>query len=190
MKKIVLMVIIVIIITGFLALKTTQKNNPLANPFLNQQKTILPSENLIDYQDPAGFEFSYPDNLSIAKNETDNATYADLLISANDISGSLNLKIADSKFKSLDEWFKLNKGTIKEVKLGNLKAMEVKTADRLLLGALDQDIFFTIEMPLIEQDFWTKVYDKILANFSFVSPATTVQETSGDVSFESEEVVE
>ena len=197
-RKIVLIgVILVLLAIGvFFWFRSGQKTS-LSNPIsLTTQKPIKPSETFIEYSDPSGFTFSYPDNLSIEKKEVDpdligvdENTYADLVLSSNEVSGSLNLKIVDSKYKSLDEWAKLSKGTTKEVNLGSLKATEIKTSDRLLLGALDQGILFTIEVPLIEEDFWIKVYNKILTDFSFVAPEAASTSTE-EVIFEGEEVVE
>ncbi len=200
MKKILLpLAVIGFIIVGFLVFRPSEQKSPLSTP--NQSvvsKPTLPSETSINYTDPAGFSFSYPDNLSITKQETDNNTYADLQLSSKDVSGSLSLKISDSKFKSLDDWLNLNKAAtkepVKEVKLGNLKAMEVKTSDRVFLGALDQGIFFSVEMPRVEEDFWMKVYGKLLTSFSFSAPDTTAPQAgtsaASDVSFEGEEVVQ
>lgn len=176
-----------------------QQKSPLTTPqgnLLQVQKQVSPSETSIEYSDPSGFSFNYPDNLSIQNNEIeDESTYSDLQLFSKDVSGNLSLRITDSKNKSLDEWLSLNQAAAKdppkEVNLGNLKAMEVKLNDRLLLGALDQGILFTIEIPRIEEEFWMKVYDKILANFSFVSTTQgNVNAASDDVSFEGEEVVE
>lgn len=180
--------ILAAVVLGFLVLRQSEQKKPVSSA-ISEIKKNEPSNTLLDYTDPAGFSFSYPDNLSTVKNETLDNEYADITLSSKDISGSLNLKITDSKFKTLDEWAKLNKGEPAEKKLGNLKAMEVKTSDRLYLGALDQGILFTIEMPLLEEDFWMKVYEKVLSGFSFVAPAATAA-APDDVSFESEEVVE
>lgn len=176
------------------------KKGPLINPQLQKQtqvKEIKPSETLTEYSDPSGFNFSYPDNLSIVKNETeDPKTFADISLASKDISGSLNLKIIETKLTSLEAWLKSNNissssATPKD--LGILKAMEVKTGDRVMLVSLDQGVLFTIEMPRIEEDFWNKIYNKVLTNFSFALPeAVNGQSNSvtNDVSFESEEVVE
>ncbi|MBI2315422.1 hypothetical protein HYU93_05220 [Candidatus Daviesbacteria bacterium] len=187
------------VVAVILILNPTQQKNTLSNPLtaqLQKPKEAVPSENLKEYQDPSGFSFNYPDNLSIVKNDLeDNSTYADLQLTSKEISGSLSIKIVDSKFKTLDDWLKLNQGAAtqkpKEVTLGNLKASEIKLSDRLLLGALDQGILFTIEMPLLEEEFWLKVYNKLLEGFTFALPETTTQDTdNSDVSFEGEEVVE
>ena len=200
-KTVVLLVSIGLVIVALWIFFFNKKQSPLISSVTNQLgvvKYASPSETLIEYSDPSGFTFSYPDNLSLNKSEIeDNSTYADLILSSKEVSGSLSLKITDSKFKTLDEWAKKNKEAakegLKEVMLGTLKALEIKTSDRLLLGSLDQGIFFTIEMPLIEEDFWMKVYRKILTDFSFASPSSAgsdVGTSTNDVVFEGEEVVE
>ncbi|MBI2022637.1 hypothetical protein HYS97_02225 [Candidatus Daviesbacteria bacterium] len=205
-KTLLLAAILAASALGGVFIYSSQKNN-LANPISNiniTPKNAKPSQTFIEYADPAGFTFSYPDNLSISKTEIeDQSTYADLQLFSKEVDGSVNLKIADSKFKSLGEWFKQNQipssNTPIEKKLGNLKALEVKTADRLYLGALDQGVLFTVEVPLVEQDFWLKVYDKVLADFTFGSPevansaesaGSQPTNSSNDVVFEGEEVVE
>lgn len=202
-KKIVLFLVAVglIILTAWVLFSNKSKSVPFS-PIVQlsgSNKSTNPSETFIEYADPTGFSFSYPDNLSLEKQEVeDEKTYATLQLSSKEVSGSLSLKITDSNIKTLDEWAKKNAptGTPKEVKLGSLKALEVKTSDRLFLGALDQGILFTIEMPLIEEGFWGKVYSKILADFSFATPTqeTTDQgatvSSSSDIVFEGEEVIE
>mgnify|MGYP001564909481 CR=1 FL=1 len=195
MKKALLIILVIAAATAAFVVLNPFKKGPLISSNLQEViKVNEPSGTFINYADPAGFVFSYPDNLSITKNETTDSDYADITLSSKDASGSLNLKIADSKFKTLDEWLKLNKAAAKEepkeVKLGNLKAMEVKTSDRLYLGALDQGVLFTIEMPLIEEDFWMKVYEKVISGFSFTSPETVATGAGSEVIFEGEEVVE
>lgn len=201
-KKIILSLCLVIMLTigGILVFKSISPKSSLQNPLItlqNQTKKATPLSTFLEYSDPSGFKFSYPDNLSITNNKiTDKITYTDLQLSSKEVSGSLSLKIADSKLATLSAWLTENKITQspKDVMLGNLKAIEVQLADRLILAALDQKILFTIEMPAIEKDFWLPVYNKILENFSFAAPETTAsQGTAGsaeDVSFEGEEVVQ
>lgn len=197
-KKIAVGLCILLGFTAAVLVLNPNTKKSLSNPLTANlpSEEMKPSETLKDYADPAGFSFTYPDNLSLTKNEiTDNNTYADLQLSSKDVSGSLSLKITDSKFATINDWLKLNQKAAvekpKEVKLGTLTATELRLKDRLLSGALDQGILFNIEMPLVEEKFWTKVYDKILAGFSFVPPAASANtSTAEDVSFEGEEVVE
>lgn len=195
---IVSLIVIPLFILAGIYLFNINKKTALTVPLAQQAaKEAMPSESLTQYTDPTGFTLSYPDNLSIVKqNIEDSSTYADIQLSSKDVSGSLTLKITDSKFSTLDEWVKSNTkdlNSAKAVKLGNLQAEEIRLADRLLLGALDQGILFTVEVPLVEEKFWSKVYPKVLASFSFAAPETATSssaDSADDVSFEGEEVVE
>lgn len=201
-KTVLLLSVVVLLIVGIIWVLFFRQKTALLSPGLGQPAVseITPSQTFKEYSDPVGFSFSYPDNLSITKAEIeDQNTYADIQLSAKGVDGSINIKIADTKLKSVLEWIKTNttdssqKPT--EVKWGNLKAQQVETSDRLLLGALDQGVLFTIEIPLIKKDFWFEVYNKILADFSFAPPDQTVSAAGGadfsdSVSFEGEEVVE
>ncbi len=194
-KKPIFILLIIIgliaVTVKFLLFPTSQKGSFIEQA-INIQ--IKPSETLKTYSDPTGFSFSYPDNLSLLNNELKaDTSYAELQLSAKGVNGSLILKITDSKLASLDEWVKINKtdsSTTKEVKLGNLQALEITTADKLMLGALDQGVLFNLEVPIGKDgDFWAEVLNKVLADFSFVQP---VQDgvSASDVSLESEEVIE
>lgn len=194
--------IVLLIVVGFSIANFRGEDAPLdlKLDLDSKPQEINPSQTFIEYEDPSGFSFSYPDNLSISKEEVvDTQTYTDLQLFSKDVSGSLKLKIADSKFKTLDDWLKANQipssNTPKEVNLGNLKALEVKTSDTLMLGALDQGVLFTIQVPLLEEDFWMKVYEKVLSGFTFIpanagTSAVTTASQGEDVTFEGEEVVE
>lgn len=157
-----------------------------------KNEPVTPSQTMKEYADESGFKFNYPDNLSLEKNDTDTSAYADIKLSAKGVNGSLSLKIIDSKFKTLDEWQKnFAKGEVKETTLGNLKAREVKLSDRQILAAIDQSILFTIEIPLVQEDFWDKVSQVVRKDFVFISSASPTSSDSGsDVSFEGEENVE
>lgn len=207
-KKAILfgVIILVVFIIGFVFLGKKEQKNSLQTPVsMTAEKEVsakvVPSETFIEYSDPSGFLFNYPDNLSITNNEiTDNSTYTDIQLYAKGVNGSLSLNISDTKLKTLQEWLKENQISAniipKDVKLGNMKAIEVKTTDRLMLAAIDQGILFTIEMPLIEEDFWMKVYEKVVSDFRFNAPSSqnstggAINSQSDDVSFEGEEVVE
>lgn len=196
-KKVLLVAIAGLIILAIWLFVFNRGGEPKTDSLISRSATKpQPSETLKEYLDPAGFTFSYPDNLSISAKELDKEdVYADIQLYAGEVNGSLSLRIADSKLTAIDEWVGLNKSNeeARETKLGDLKARELRLKDRLLLGALDQGVLFTIEIPLIEEDFWMKVYSKILADFSFVAPpqkSNVSQGVSSDVIFEGEEVVD
>lgn len=196
-KTILIFGIVGVLIVLALVFNPFKQKSPQVTPTSNQLELSFqttPSKTLKTYSDPSGFSFSYPDNLSILNNELkDNNSYAELQLVGKGMDGSLVLKIADSKLKSLDEWVKSTNSTEipKETKLGNLKALEINTKDRLLLGSLDQGILFTMEVPQGDKkDFWMEVYKKVLADFSFAPPNQENQSLSDDVTFDGEEVVQ
>lgn len=216
-KKFIPVVIIgVLILGGFLFFRNFKKDSLTTSLAINVDNTAeqfpgvvsTPSKSLITHSNPAGFSFSYPDNLSLVNNEpkTDR-TYADIDITAKGFTKGLKIEISDSSFKLLDDWVKANEqvlsnrnktdqSTQKETKLGTLKAIEIISKERVLLGALDQGVLFTIDVPLLEKkEFWTEVYNKILENFTFVATTkaatgtTSTVSSSSDVIFEAEEAV-
>ncbi len=197
-KTLVLLLIALGLIVSIIVMFLNPKKSLLSAPQTIKQETITqisPSKTLKSYSDPAGFTFSYPDNLSLVNNDPkDNTTYADIQLTAKGVEGNLAIKIVDSKVNSLEEWVKTTKFTQspKEVKLGSLKALEIAGEDRLLLGSIDQGILFTVETPNKDnKDFWTSAHDKVLADFSFAPPATSQGSGSSDgVIFEGEEVSE
>ena len=200
-KTLVLVVLAVVLIAGAgLYIFTKPKNlapNISSKPS-ETKKEAKPSETFIEYTDPAGFSFNYPDNLSIEKNEEMNKeTYADLQLFSKDVNGSLSLRITDTKLKTLKDWAKeASASSTTEKKLGNMQALEAKYADRITLAAIDQGVLFTVEVPLLEQGFWMPVYNKVISDFNFSNPETAAVATTGssgssdEVVFESEEVVE
>lgn len=199
-KKLILIILLLLgcIATGVLVVGLIPKKSSLQSSPIQMKKPNSPSITFKEYIDPSGFSFSYPDDISLEKNETEEPnTYSDIQLFSKDVSGSLSLKVTDSKLTSLDDWLKSNGASMegsKEVKLGDLKALQYKTADRVYIGALDQGILFAIEIPLLEEGFWTKVSEKVLSDFAFTTPgnsnAQEVDPSLDSVAFEGEEVVE
>ena len=195
-KPILILTLIGVVVLGVVILNPYKQKSPQSLNTNQQEKAqITPSKTLKTYTDPSGFSFNYPDNLSLLNNELkDESSYAELQLTANEIPGSLVLKVADSKLATIDEWVKMKNSAPteapKEVKLGNLKALQVKSNDKLLLGALDQGILFTIEVPQ-GKDFWTEVLNIVIADFSFAPPTQgDTSSSSDDVSYDGEEVVQ
>lgn len=212
-KTLILVVVAICLVGGLVAFfilnpKGSTKQ-ALSEP--ETQKEVVPSKTYIDYADPAGFSFSYPDNISLtnraAENDDSSAdpeAYADLQLFSKDKSGSINLRIADTKLKTIEDWKKQNQIpadiTPTEKKLGSLTAQEFKTKDRVMLASIDQGILFTVDMPIIEEGFWNEVYEKVISRFSFGVPETEVAQAGSGVSaaapagdeviFEGEEVIE
>lgn len=200
-RKLVLIILVLIfVIVGSWWVLFAQKRSNLSTPKTDGQlqfgatQTLTVSKTNISYTDPSGFSFSYPDNLSLNKNEPKSErVYADLNLTAKGVDGELILIISDSSFTNIDEWVKANQidsTPVEKASLGTLEAMEITTNDKIILGAYDKGVLFTIEAS--KGDFWKQVLNIVIKEFNFVSPtaenSTTV--SSSDVVFEGEEVVE
>lgn len=210
MKKILLGLLVVLVVGGLtgggiVLLQKRETKSPLPEKQAVETKK-LPSTSLKEYADPSGFTLSYPDDLSVAANETDESTYADVAFTSEEVDGTVTVHITDSKLKSLDTWFAgenfPNDAMVKEVTLGEMKAREVREDSGVTLAALDQGVLFTINTSFQdEKDFWQSAYDKVVSTFSFAQPEggqsaassgsfSGSSGSSSDVIFEGEEVVE
>lgn len=158
----------------------------------------VPSQTLKEYTDASGFNFEYPKDVEIKQNKTGDTTYADLEITSKNATGSMSLKVVDSKLSSLSEWTKnqnRDSQKVQDATLGTLKAQEIKTTSFVKTAALDQGILFTIETDFNnEKDYWESVYKTVLSSFSFAPVQNTSfqsgnsSQDSNDVALESEEV--
>lgn len=162
----------------------------------------LPSKSLKEYEDASGFKFSYPADLILSAKEIPQNVYADLEITSPEASGSVFLKVTDSKLKSLDDWFLENKEAtrsfeVREIKLADITAKEVKKEDEIFTLALDQGALFTIEVnPANEREFWNRVYRTFISTFMFVpqesgqTKESQLPAAGGEIIFEGEEIIE
>lgn len=189
---------------GFYLVRQREIVSPIAEEFqLIPTDQKLPGETLKEYQDASGFKFTYPEDLTLVEEKiTDEITYADLKLTSKEASGSLSLRVVDSKLKSLDEWFKENKETtssaeVQEINLADIKAKEIKKEDKIFTLALDQGALFTIELnPAKEKGFWEQVYRNLVSTFAFVpqesgqTKESQLPAAGGEIIFEGEEIIE
>lgn len=193
MKKIFIVFLAIAIplgIGGGLLIDNFQKKNTEDNEEPKPQIVKkLPSETMLEYKDESGFLFEYPDDVSASASSTlDDSTYADIVFTSKEATGSVTLKVFDTKLKVIDLWLEENdataSGTIQDVILGNLLAKEIKKKDNSIqTGVIDQNILFEVTvLPKTESEYWDVVYKKILETFRFVNPqATQSTESSAPV---------
>lgn len=151
---------------------------------------VLPAEKLNEYVDGSGFVFRYPENVTVqSQKEPATSVYSDLTLSSEKVSGSISLKVSETKIASL---IKTNEPE-KEIKLGGLAGREIKTEKGLSAAVLDQGVLFNIEVDFGDnKNFWEKVYETFLSNFSFSQTSVTEETTvsGGEVIFEGEEIID
>lgn len=186
MKKPVLfgsLAIVVLIITIVAVFFFLQKRNaPLGSE--QKQEVVekvenIPSKTTKKYTDEAGFQFDYPDDLTLSKKEsTSSAVYSEVAASSQKVAGSLSFIVEDTKTKTPGEWITKNlsasASATKEVKLGNLVAKEIMVTGKIVTVAIDQGILFRFDvMPEKDLSYWQSVYNTILSSFSFVAQQNT-----------------
>lgn len=131
---------------------------------------------------------------------SDQSIFSSLNLTSNKYKGNIQIEVASSDLKSLDDWFRKNKVSqsskdIVRIKLADLDASSFEQNGKLITLAVDVGTLFTFTVDFQKsKDFWLDVNKTILSSLAFQPPATSVENTSesaeGDVIFEGEEVVE
>ena len=181
---------------GFFLWQTQTKKDAHVLPSGQQEtKEHSPSVSTKTYEDPSGFSFNYPDNFDLqAKEVVDDTTYADITLTAKDVSGKASIQVTDTKLKTPAEFF--DKGaTLVDAKIGTLVGKQLKDADTIRIVAIDQGILFVVESTFEnDQSFWNAAVPTITESFVFQkqtqSTNTQSNDSSSDVTFEGEETVE
>ncbi|QQG40996.1 MAG: hypothetical protein HYV37_01590 [Candidatus Levyibacteriota bacterium] len=173
-------VIIMLVAFGIFFFSSSKKSDPVPlqqNVPVETKKS--PSLTTKTYVDDAGFQFDYPDDLTVAKKDnTSSVTYSSLEIVSKEVSGSMFFLVEDTKAKSVDELVEKNT-TTKEAALGSLEAIEVTGGDKTTLFAIDQGILFQVTLyRATDKSYWDGVYQTIISSFSFVAPAASSQSSS------------
>lgn len=201
-RKVILMIGAVLlgaIVTGtgfFLYQNQTQKSDtslpPAQEVVVVKPKT--PSKTTKTYEDESGFSFAYPDNVDLKTQEiTDESTYADITLTAKDVTGSIRISLTDTKLKTSADYFKSL--ALTDAKIGDLSGKQRKDADSMSIAAIDQGVLFLIDATLEkDESYWTQVLPIITQSFVFqkqAAPASSGSSgSSSDIIFEGEEVVE
>ncbi len=151
------------------------------------------------YTDPAGFSFSYPDIMTLEKNEIDDdSTYSSIKLTDGD-APRITILVEDTAIGSLEEWLEQNTSTaakITDLKLGDLDAQQVSTTKGITTVALDQGVLFTVWLAPNSSPDEAKAYATVISSFIFKQPEIqAAPESAGNgedsyVEFEGEEVIE
>ena len=144
--------------------------------------------NLI-WKDEAGFNFSYPENIKITADASDNVSYANLTT-----SDGVKILAIDSKYKDVGAWVKgeakFKDGLIIDSQLGGKDGKKIVKDGVTTVGIIDDSILFTVEIPANNASG-----SQIVDSFELVYPtpmpaAKGVPVDDGGEVVEEEEVVE
>ncbi len=208
MKKIIfglvtLVIISLVIVKIFFLSGSKGFRSPISNSS-NQalaptSKADTEAEGLKQYQDPAGFKFSYPGDLTVTPQETDDRNIYSLLeIKSQNILGQITIKIEGSQLSKIDDYFKNKKiNGVTKIKIADLDGRQFIEGGMMKTVALDQEVLITITTDFQkDKEFWSSSTAKIIASFAFSPPeennsgASSSTSDEGDVILEEEEIIE
>ena len=198
-------------LAGLLYYANTHKTS---SDSLDQQKlTEVPSPTpspvpLEKYQNESGFLFEHPANITVTENEIDATSYADLTLTSETESGSIEIDIVDTKLKDLAAWKKQNKEATSSMKAIETELVDIPAYEEQLnngkktLIAIEKGTLYTVVVNHGDNfEYWENVYETIVDSFAFKLPEENTApppaggssgggSTGDDIIFEGEEIIE
>lgn len=168
-----------------------QKKSSVITPGEAIAPTLTPKVELTTWNDPAGFSFQYPKNLSVNKHEEDNENYAHVELTNNEHPGKIIVWVKDAPAK-----WPFEGGTTLDTTLGGLAAKKILTTapvKMLTTGVITDNLLFSVEATLTDSEYWNGVHDTITSSFAFTDDTSAPAAVGGAApasDFDEEEVVE
>ncbi|MBM3205448.1 hypothetical protein FJZ41_01180 [Candidatus Shapirobacteria bacterium] len=175
MKKIwlILAVVLALALIGVGGFFVWTNKNPqtLLRPLSETSEREAMTFTLKDWEDPAGFKFSYPQEVTIDNHQEDEENYASLELTEANHSGRLLIWMKDKKETSLDQWVANQEGDpqVFDSDLGGhpAKKLAFLSPQKLLTAAFDQEVIVLVEV-YPEDSWWNDVYLQVLDSFEFI----------------------
>jgi len=185
---IILVLLLLVAIAGgvFYFGKFYQKPSSVLVSPLTVQKTE-PETKLLVWQDPAGFKFSYPQEIKIDNHPEDNQNYAHLELTSASYSGSILIWVKDTTYKEIADWVKKENSTgsaqVFDSELGGhpAKKLALNNPQKLVTATLDGNAIVLIEV-YPQDSWWNKTYNQILESFEFTPLEGEEVSTPGKIS--------
>lgn len=166
--------------------------------------TASPKEMLV-WEDPAGFSFKYPSDLTVNKHDEDTKNYAHVELASTGRTGNIIIWAKDTTYPTVTEWIKedatVSAAPSVDTTLGGKEAKKISLVQsasggkKLITGAIDEDVLVTVEGDMqTDEAYWTDIYTGIVQTFTFAAPNTDTgasgqtYEDAGQ--FDEEEVLE
>ncbi len=189
---------------GLYYFKFYQKSSSgLVNPLTNQ-KTESEAKLLV-WEDPAGFKFSYPEEIKINNHPEDEENYAHLELTVASHPGLILIWMKDNNYKNIQDWVKkeasASSAQVFDSDLGGHPAQKVALSNpqKMVTATLDGNAIVLVEV-YPQDSWWNQTYNQILESFEFIplqgeitSPQTSGssgQNSGGGIIDEGEEIVE
>ncbi|MCJ7826103.1 hypothetical protein MUP56_00610 [Patescibacteria group bacterium] len=133
-----------------------------------------PKEEVVTWDDPAGFSFQYPKGLSVDKHDEDQENYAHIELTSADHKGRVIVWAKDTTATTIAQWLKseksLKEATSIDTTLGGNEAKKViikEPKKKQITATLDEDIVVIVETELDDEEFWQRANETIVGSFSF-----------------------
>lgn len=169
--------------------------NPIQSPEIIQEKK---PETLLSYKDTAGFEFKYPENLTVKDASGNLPVYSSLEISKAFSGEKMTVKVLDTDFPSVDTWLKSKEasgaGSSRDITLAGMSGKQVQFTNprRLVTIVISEGIMYFIQSPIDEANLWNKAHNDIVSSFALEQTQRSTSQTGGaeDIISEEEEVIQ
>ncbi len=206
MKKILFIVVALGIIAGSAGALVYLKSYPGTSEKSASPAVPTPQTGkLLTWNDPAGFTFKYPEELSVNKHDEDKENYARVELTKSGEPGSITVWVKDpptltrgNPATDASGWIAsdatLRGATAIDTTLGNQPAKKVFLADqqKTLIGTVSDDALWLIEAAATG-NYWQKTLDTIVGSFAIApasSSASGGEAGGGSDAVDEEEVVQ
>ena len=149
--------------------------------------SLTPKEEVVTWDDPAGFSFQYPKGLSMDKHDEDQENYAHIELTSADHKGRVIVWAKDTTATTIAQWLKseksLEEATSIDTTLGGNEAKKIIVKEpkkKQITATLDEDIVVIVETELDDEEFWQRVNDTIVGSLTFST--SQKDETAGSAS--------
>lgn len=175
-----------------------QKNTKVISPGEAVIISPTPAVEMTTWDDPAGFSFQYPKDLSVNKHEEDPDNYAHVELTNSSHPGSVIVWVSDlpKGVTTVDSWAKklYSTATTIDSTLGGEPAKKIFVSTpsaKLIVGTVSDGLLFYVDGTLSDKPYWQTVEDGIVKSFAF-TPDTSAPSNAaaGSDSVDEEEVVQ
>jgi hypothetical protein len=149
-----------------------------------------PKPQLLTWDDPAGFTFSYPDGVVINKHDEDIQNYAHIEMTNSAHPGALTIWAKDlpSGVTDTASWIKKDASLAAQVAfdttLGSIEAKKIlitSPAKKMVVGTVTDGLLFYIESTLADEAYWQQAINTVTGSFVFKPVDKPVQSGSEPV---------
>ena len=174
--------IIVVLFFSIILSGCEKTENPIV-PTTSPPSPTAVAVKTVNWEDPAGFVFEYPEGLKINNHPEDKINYANLEITDPQEDGKILIMAKDTKYANVETWVKTDKeikaGKIEEALLAQLEAKKIILENgKIIVGTIDQAILFTVEGDFSKSQKLTGAFEKIIESFKMVIPEVEVEEAA------------